>query len=64
MKITNSGFVDSGAGTAGFRAYKENLSLSESVNRWRRAKRNSLWIKAAIRAFREAGGVVPGKKIN
>jgi hypothetical protein len=64
MKITNRGNIDSGAGKAGFGAYKKGLDWSVATERWVRSKKNSLWIKAALTSFREAGGVVPEEKLN
>lgn len=70
MKITNPGCVDSEAGKQGFRAHKKGLTWNQAVLKWQNyqhrstgQRRNSLWIKAALRAFREAGGYVPGKEI-
>ena len=70
MKITNQGCVDSEAGTYGFKAFKKGLTWDQAVENWRRYKhrsqgtrRTSLWIKAALKAFKEAGGHVPGKEI-
>jgi hypothetical protein len=70
MKITNRGCVDSEAGSHGFRAHKKGLTWQQAVCKWQAyrhhrngSRRTSLWIKAALRAFREAGGYVPGKDI-
>lgn len=70
MKITNRVCIDSEAGKHGFLAHKKGLTWNEAVLKWQNYKhystgrrRNSLWIKAALKAFREAGGYVPGKEI-
>jgi len=55
--------IDSGAGKSGFKAHKDGLHWTEALSRWKRSKRNSLWIKLALKSFREAGGVVPCDKL-
>jgi hypothetical protein len=59
MKITNRGFIDSGYGTAGYRAFRKGKTWEEALKQWEQAKHNSLWVKAALRAFHTAGGFVP-----
>ena len=62
MKITNAGDIDSGAGTAGYKAYKRGLNWCEAEKLWATYKKNSLWIKAAFQEYRKAGGYVPEEK--
>jgi len=64
MKITNIGNTDSGAGTAGWKAYGKGIDWREAVDRWAKNKRNSLWIKSALLSFRRAGGVVPDEQLD
>ena len=62
MKITNAGDIDSGAGTAGYKAYKRGLNWCEAEKLWATYKKNSLWFKAAFQEYRKAGGYVPDEK--
>lgn len=69
MKITNRACLDSGAETHGFRAFKDGLTWRDAEARWTAYKsrsgqrRNSLWIKAALKGYRQAGGYVCPKRL-
>jgi hypothetical protein len=63
MSNAGTGLVDSGSGTAGYKAHKRKLSWDAAVQEWRKARKHRLWIKAALRAFRKAGGYVPTQEL-
>lgn len=62
MDIRRTGGIDDGSGRDGRKAFSDGLTWEEAGERWRKQKKNSLWIKAALRSFREAGGFVPSTR--
>ena len=60
MKITNCGSIESGYGKAAWKAFNQGLDYQRAIKRWTTAKKNSLWIKAALKEFAKIGGHVPG----
>jgi hypothetical protein len=63
MKICKSGCIDSGAETAGYKAFKENLHPSCAIRKWEKSKKNSLWIKAALGAYARLSGCKNHKQV-
>ena len=64
MKRTGYANIDSGAETAGLRAFKRNADWESAIKNWEAQKKNSLWIKAALKSFRRFGGIVPDKELD
>jgi hypothetical protein len=56
MKICRYGCIDSGAETAGYKAFKEKLHPISAMRKWKKSKKNSLWIKAALGAYAKLSG--------
>ena len=64
MRITEYANIDSGASTAGVKAFKRGYEWDYAVKNWESQKKNSLWIKAALKSYRHVGGVVPDKAMD
>ena len=55
---------DSGYRKEALRALKRGWSWKRASDAWKKRGRHRLWISAALRAYREAGGDVPDLEID